>query len=382
MCAQVNRDYTGRQGTLLKLKEMKQIVDNLPAVSSVTIASASALASQLLPHAGPGTQIRSGSKINHFHSVGATDHVKLESLLSACGDADGVALMKSPNGISGDAAVGAIAAVFATHDYSAAAIVTQSAAADAVPVLRSLVCSPVAMAEGVEAALWAVLQEKFPSLTWTAKASRDTKEAAAEVQAKGPSHIPFAFPPLSVNRAARYATITLARANGDVAMGFGAGAAAVVAASSSSAPVTVTSTASSSSGNGSSSKSSGKGLRVGLLGARGYVGRELLKLLAIHPDMTVVCASSRALVGQSVPEGLGVPEAAAACAPGLTFSDVGPDQLKNGNHPAVDAWVLALPNGLAAPHADAIEARAKVRRRGRRTCLPSRDTDGVAAGLE
>jgi N-acetyl-gamma-glutamyl-phosphate reductase/acetylglutamate kinase len=45
-----SRDYTGRQGTLLKLKEMKQIVDNLPPAASVTIASASALVSNLLPH--------------------------------------------------------------------------------------------------------------------------------------------------------------------------------------------------------------------------------------------------------------------------------------------------------------------------------------------
>ena len=45
-----NRDYTGRQGTLLKLNEMKAIVDKLPASSSVTIASASALAACLLPH--------------------------------------------------------------------------------------------------------------------------------------------------------------------------------------------------------------------------------------------------------------------------------------------------------------------------------------------
>lgn len=40
----------GRQGTLLKLKEMKQICDKLPPSSSVTIASAAALASCLLPH--------------------------------------------------------------------------------------------------------------------------------------------------------------------------------------------------------------------------------------------------------------------------------------------------------------------------------------------
>ena len=42
--AWVARDYEGRQGTLLKLKEMKMLIDRLPPRSSVTIACAEALA--------------------------------------------------------------------------------------------------------------------------------------------------------------------------------------------------------------------------------------------------------------------------------------------------------------------------------------------------
>ena len=99
-------------------------------------------------------------------------------------------------------------------------------------------------------------------------------------------------------------------------------------------------------------------VRVGLLGARGFVGRELLRLIARHPRLQVVCASARALAGQGVADALGVPEAAAACAPGLDFVDVGPAQLRSGAHAPVDVWVLALPNGLAAAHAAAVDARA------------------------
>jgi N-acetyl-gamma-glutamyl-phosphate reductase/acetylglutamate kinase len=108
----------------------------------------------------------------------------------------------------------------------------------------------------------------------------------------------------------------------------------------------------------STTPSSKKSIRLGLLGARGFVGRELLTLLAGHSSIEVVCASSRALVGQPVAEALGVPAAGAACTPGLTFSDVGPAQLAVGAHPSVDAWILALPNGLCATHEAAIQAAA------------------------
>lgn len=71
-----------------------------------------------------------------------------------------------------------------------------------------------------------------------------------------------------------------------------------------------------------------KPVRVGLLGARGFTGREFVRLLAGHPQLELVCASSRALVGQDALQALGVPEAGAAVTPGLTVSDVGPEQIR------------------------------------------------------
>ena len=43
-------------------------------------------------------------------------------------------------------------------------------------------------------------------------------------------------------------------------------------------------------------------VRVGLLGARGYVGMELLRLVASHPTYELAAASSRSLKGQNVGE--------------------------------------------------------------------------------
>lgn len=85
---------------------------------------------------------------------------------------------------------------------------------------------------------------------------------------------------------------------------------------------------------------------VALIGARGYVGRELLALLARHPSFEVTLASSRELAGRPVSEV--APEFAAD----LRFEDLSPDDaLARG----ADAFVLALPNGKSAAWVEAIE---------------------------
>jgi N-acetyl-gamma-glutamyl-phosphate reductase len=87
--------------------------------------------------------------------------------------------------------------------------------------------------------------------------------------------------------------------------------------------------------------------RIGLIGARGHVGGELIRLIAGHPDFELAFVSSRERAGQSVSEHH--PEVAAD----LRYVEVTPENLSG--HPA-DAWVLALPNGKAAPFVAAIDA--------------------------
>lgn len=91
-------------------------------------------------------------------------------------------------------------------------------------------------------------------------------------------------------------------------------------------------------------------LKVGLLGARGYVGRELAKLLVEHPDMELRFASSRALVGQRVIESFGLDARASehGIAGDLEFTNVEVEEfVSRTKDKEVDIWVLALPNNLA-----------------------------------
>jgi len=88
--------------------------------------------------------------------------------------------------------------------------------------------------------------------------------------------------------------------------------------------------------------------RINLIGGRGYTGSELLGLLAVHPKMTLGIASSRSLAGSGIAQ-----SCPAWPDDGSTFTSLEPDAI--GDHPA-DAWVLALPNGLAGPWVEAIQA--------------------------
>ena len=89
--------------------------------------------------------------------------------------------------------------------------------------------------------------------------------------------------------------------------------------------------------------------KIGLVGARGHTGRELIRLIAMRPDMELVFAGSREFAGRPVREM--APEAPE----GLDFEAIAPDDIAGRD---VDAVILALPNGAAAPFVDAIEAGA------------------------
>lgn len=86
--------------------------------------------------------------------------------------------------------------------------------------------------------------------------------------------------------------------------------------------------------------------RIGIIGARGHTGAELIRLISAHPGMELGFVSSRELAGQRVAEHQTTykgdllyenldPAAAAAC--------------------AVDAVILALPNSKSAPFVEALD---------------------------
>ncbi len=88
--------------------------------------------------------------------------------------------------------------------------------------------------------------------------------------------------------------------------------------------------------------------RIGLVGARGHVGGELVRLLAGHPDLELAHVASR--------QGVGAPlrDTFPACPEGLVLEDMSPGTVAAW---PVDVVLLALPNDLAAAYASALPAR-------------------------
>jgi N-acetyl-gamma-glutamyl-phosphate reductase len=88
-------------------------------------------------------------------------------------------------------------------------------------------------------------------------------------------------------------------------------------------------------------------LRVGIVGARGHVGAELIRLIAAHPHFELAYVGSRELDGQRLADHID------AYAGELRYSSVPNEMLPSLG---ADVVVLALPNGKAAACVAAFDA--------------------------
>ncbi len=89
---------------------------------------------------------------------------------------------------------------------------------------------------------------------------------------------------------------------------------------------------------------------MGVVGGRGHTGRELLGLLAGHPQLELAFASSRGLAGQRIAAHSDYLES------DLYFEDIGAGELAARD---MDACILALPNGLAREYVAALDERTE-----------------------
>ncbi len=84
---------------------------------------------------------------------------------------------------------------------------------------------------------------------------------------------------------------------------------------------------------------------IALIGARGYVGRELLALINKHPELDLSLVSSRHLEGKPVSSLLNDEKS--------ELKVVNIDVHEVNKH-TIDCWILALPDGLSYPWIEAI----------------------------
>ncbi|MFO7339271.1 MAG: N-acetyl-gamma-glutamyl-phosphate reductase [Lysobacteraceae bacterium] len=88
---------------------------------------------------------------------------------------------------------------------------------------------------------------------------------------------------------------------------------------------------------------------IGIVGARGHTGAELIRLVAAHPQLELAFVSSRELDGQRVADHN------PAYTGDLRYENLGPAAVAGKGAEVV---VMALPNGKCAPYVEALDAAA------------------------
>ncbi len=87
-------------------------------------------------------------------------------------------------------------------------------------------------------------------------------------------------------------------------------------------------------------------IRIGLIGARGYVGSELIRLIATHPEFELGFVSSRERAGQKVASH------EKSYQGDLDYVNLDAEQAAQQS---VDALILALPNNMAEAYVNAVD---------------------------
>ncbi len=92
-----------------------------------------------------------------------------------------------------------------------------------------------------------------------------------------------------------------------------------------------------------------KAVKIAVVGASGYTGSELLRLLIMHPYAELVCLTSRQYAGKTLGEMFPRFQKAECCA--LPFSEPDIDLIQSTG---AEVAFLALPHGVAAEYASAL----------------------------
>ena len=102
-------------------------------------------------------------------------------------------------------------------------------------------------------------------------------------------------------------------------------------------------------------ESSEKKIKVGITGASGHSGVELVKILSAHPMVELAKVTSRSLAGQAVVDSM----PGLAHLLGADFKFSASDPKAQAEDADIDVWFLALPHGVAAEYAKELIAAGK-----------------------
>jgi N-acetyl-gamma-glutamyl-phosphate reductase/acetylglutamate kinase len=347
-----------KYGTKLKIREIKELLDTLPRTSSVAIISTDMLQKELFTDAGAGTLIRRGYKLYKQPANAAVGSPQLRQVFTER-DPEVIAGRKSVAEIFSDMK-DAPATVYGDEPFDVVAVVSHPEGLT--PVMTKFLPSRNGVLNKTTDNVFDAIKKDHKRLFWTAQADDENRawhfeRADGSFTRAGRSLFWYGVPDVKqveqiiegFEKTGRIDRVYLPVGPSTPPHRLAGSAPAGARAFSTSARPSVAS--------GSSSSSSRRGYatevprkRVALIGARGYTGQNLVSLINNHPHLDLTHVSSRELAG-------------------LPLKDYTKSEVKYSNLSAkdvammeqngeVDAWVMALPNGVCKPFVDAIDGAA------------------------
>ncbi|EGE83037.1 protein Arg-6, mitochondrial [Blastomyces dermatitidis ATCC 18188] len=374
-----------RHGTRLKIKEMKELLMDLPRTSSVAIIHPADLQKELFTDTGAGTLIRRGNKVHIKSSLDEFEDIKLLKN----------ALVRDREGLDAKATVDRYVESLKNSEFKAyldepmeaLAVVLPPKPGSSLAQLTTLSITKAGWLKQVADNVFASIQKDFPKLVWTVnendenltwffdkaqgslsrggqvlfwsgiESGDEIKELIAEFSKHGSDMLGGNALESKFQQAAQAAS------GQPVAPGLASQQKRTFSTSPASSILRAQRQRPFGAGNYQSSRSytttnpnpplgqknvsNTKPSSVALIGARGYTGRALISLMNEHPHMDLRHVSSRELAGQEL-QGYSKRK--------IIYENLSADDVRrmaeNGD---VDCWVMALPNGVCKPFVDAID---------------------------
>ena len=313
-----------KYGTKLKIREIHDLLMVLPRTSSVSIISAEHLHKELFTHAGAGTLIRRGFKIDRYSEKDMDNlDVQMVKALLESNDPEVISGLQTVEEVITRVKSDKNLKVYADASYDCFAIVSTT---HNVPLLEKFVISKTGLMNNVNENVWDAMMADGEKLAWVC-----SKSSALRPWFFERSDGSYNF-------------------NNRTLFWFGLGPHDSIQ-DFINTMVAIDSTRQTSSFANAPQKQQKRHYstartvekKIGIIGARGYTGRELIRLIDNHPSLKLTHVSSRELAGQKCDY---------YSKSNVTYSNLGPKQLLEVD--PVDCWVMALPNGIAKPFVDSI----------------------------
>lgn len=328
-----------KYGTKLKIKEIKELLDYLPRSSSVAIINVQDLQKELFTDSGAGTMIRRGYKLLKRSSLAefpSTDLLRQT-------------LEKDEDVVSGKESVSTYLRSLESEDFvsysdeplEALAIVKKNG--HSIPTLDKFVCTNVAWLNNVTDNVFSALNRDFTALQWVV--NEDDPNIAWHFDKSQGSYLKngkvlFWYGVQDINTVSQLVSDFVKKTIASTG-NYSSNSSGVFKNGKSARNYSTRSTPKP---NGTNTK---KG-RIGLIGARGFTGQNILALVDNHPYFEIAHVSSRELKGQKL-KGYNKAE--------IIYENLQAEDIKRLESKGdIDFWIMALPNNISEPIVQAIES--------------------------